>query len=105
MKVRSNSYELRRVNENYDKIAEALRDEAILHSVVGNREQFQMPGGKVTLQLRKIDDTTYLDVIRTSLFEPKYVRGILEQLDGVWAGGSSGRVCPDKMVELFVGKK
>ena len=74
MKVRSNSYELRGVNGNYDAVAEALRSGAMLHSVVDNREQFYMPGGRVTLQLRRVDDKTFLDVTRTTLFQPKYVR-------------------------------
>ena len=104
MKVRSNSYELRGVNGNYDAVAEALRSGAMLHSVVDNREQFYMPGGRVTLQLRRVDDKTFLDVTRTTLFQPKYVRNLVEQLDGEWSGGSEGRVCPDEMVKLFTKK-
>src|SRR3989344_285442 len=101
MKVRSDSYELRGMNGNYNQIADALKSEAMLHSIVNNREQFYMPGGKVTLQLRKVDNKTFLDVTRTCLFEPRYVKGILKQLDGIWSGSSVGRSRPDKMVELF----
>lgn len=105
MKVRSNSYELTKVNGSYDRVAEALKGEAMMHSVVGNREQFYMPGGKVTLQLRTVDDKTFLDVTRTSLFEPRYVKSLVDQLGGEWAGSRSGRVCPDEMVKLFLKTK
>jgi|SRR3989344_8861275 len=105
MKVRSNSYELTGVNGNYNGVAEALRSECMLHSVVGNREQFYMPGGKVTLQLRKVDNKIFLDVTRTSLSEPKYVKSIVNQLGGEWTSGRSGRVSPDEMVKLFIENK
>ena len=102
MKVKSNSYELTKLNGNYDKVAEALRTEAMIHSVVGDREQFYMPGGQVTLQLRRSGDTNFLDVTRTSWREPKYVKNILEQLGGRWSGSYEGRVSPDKTIDLLV---
>lgn len=101
MKVKSNSYELTRLNVNYDRVVEALRTDAMMHSVVGNREQFLMPGGQVTLQLRKVDDTVFLDVTRTSLREPAYVRSIVEQLGGRWSGSYEKRVHPDT-IDLLV---
>ncbi len=104
MKVKSNSYELTKLNGSYDKVAEALRSDAMLHSVVDNREQFYMPGGQVTLQLRRVDDKTFLDVTRTCLLEPRYVKGIVKQLGGKWTGGSETRGShPDKTIELFLG--
>lgn len=106
MKIRSDSYELTKIGENYDLVAEALRTEAMLHSAVGDRQQFYMPGGKVTLQLRKVHNNAFLDVKRTSLFEPRYVKSIIDQLGGVWIGGSEGsRDCPDEIVKLFLRTK
>src|SRR3989344_1392534 len=104
MKVKSNSYELTKLNGSYDKVAEALRSDAMMHSVVGNGEQFYMPGGQVTLQLRKCDRTTFLDVTRTCLFEPRYVKNIVKKLGGRWAGSSESRGShPDATIELFLG--
>ena len=105
MKVRLNTYRLTEVNGNYHDLAEALRINAMLHSVVGNREQFYMPGRKVTLQLRREDHKTFLDVTRTSLFEPKYVKSIVDQLGGEWNGSMISGVCPDETVKMFAGKK
>lgn len=104
MKVRSNSYLLTKVNGNYDRVAGALKSEAMVHSVVGNREQFYMPGGRVTLQLRRTDDMTFLDVTRTSLFEPRYVGKIVDQLGGKWVESKSGPSRPDRTMDLFVGQ-
>ena len=103
MKITSDSYELTKLNGNYDKVAEALRSDAMMHSIVGNREQFYMPGGQVTLQLRKCDKTTFLDVTRTCLFEPRYVKNIVERLGGRWTGGrKSNGSHPDETIELFL---
>ncbi len=102
MKVKSNSYELTKLNGSYDKVAEALRTDAMMHSVVGNREQFYMPGGQVTLQLRRSGNTTFLDVTRTSWREPRYVKNILEQLGGRWSESYEGRVSPDRTIDLLV---
>lgn len=90
MKVKSDSYILTKLNGNYERVAEALRGEAMMHSVVGNREQFYMPGGKVTLQLRDFGRKKFLDVTRTSLRQPKYVRNLIEQLGGKWSGSFEG---------------
>lgn len=106
MKVKSNSYELTKLNGSYNKVAEALRSDAMMHSIVGNREQFYMPGGQVTLQFRRVDDTTFLDVTRTCLLEPKYVKNIVRKLGGRWAGGSETRGShPDKTIELLLGSE
>jgi hypothetical protein len=102
MKIKSNSYKLTKLNGNYEKVAEALRIDAMIHSVVGNREQFYMPDGKLTLQLRKADNTTYLDVTRTCLFEPKYVKNIVKKLGGEWTSGAEISESPDKTIELFL---
>jgi len=102
MRVKSDSYELTKLAGNYEKVAEALRYEAMMHSVVGDREQFYMPGGKVTLQLRKCEDKTFLDVTRTSWREPGYVKKILEQLGGEWSGSHVGKVQPDKSIDLLL---
>lgn len=90
MKIKSDSYVLTNIGENYDRVATALRGEAMIHSVVGNREQFYMPGGKVTLQLRYHGRKKFLDVTRTSLRQPKYVRNLIEQLGGKWSGSFEG---------------
>ena len=104
MKTKSNSYELEKLDGRYDKVAEALRSDAMMHSVVEGREQFHMRGGQVTLQLRRVDNTTFLDVTRTCLFEPRYVRGILKQLGGRWTSSSETiGTHPDKTIELFLG--
>lgn len=105
MKIRSNSYELTKLtklNGNYDKVAEALREQAMVHSIVGDREQFYMLGGKVTLQLRRTPERTFLDVTRTSLMEPRYVKRIIEQLGGRWSGSYESPVNLDKSIELLV---
>jgi len=104
MKVKSNSYELTKLNGSYDKVAEALRSDAMMHSVVGNREQFYMPGGQVTLQLRRVDAKTFLDVTRTCLLEPRYVKNIVKKLGGEWTESCEQRGShPDKTIELFLG--
>ena len=105
MKMTIDSYKLIKPNVNYNVVAETLRGEAMIHSVVGDTEQFYMPGGKVTLQLRKVDNKIFLDVTRTSLSEPKYVKSIVNQLGGEWTSGRSGRVSPDEMVKLFIENK
>jgi hypothetical protein len=106
MKVKSDSYKLTKLNGNYEKVAEALRSGAMMHSVVENREQFYMPGGQVTLQLRRVDADTFLDVTRTCLFEPRYVKNIVRQLGGRWSGSSETRGAhPDKTIELFLGSE
>ncbi len=90
MKIRSSSYELDkgRIKGKYDQIVEVLRTESIMHSKVGEREQFLMPGGKIKLQLRKSGDSTFLDVTRTCLFEPEYVRKVIKRLEGRYVGSS-----------------
>src|SRR3989344_5183370 len=106
MKVKSNSYELTKLNGSYDKVAEALRSDAMMHSVVDNMEQFYMPGGQVTLQLRRVDTKTFLDVTRTCLFEPRYVRNIVQRLGGRWSCSSESKGAhPDKTIELFLGSE
>ena len=72
----------------YSRIAQTFRDESIAHSVAGDREQFLMPGGKVNLQLRKCGEAIFLDVTRTSFFEPRYVKDIVRSLKGKWTGSS-----------------
>ena len=102
MKVKSDRYLLTKLDGQYDNLVEALRTEAMIHSVVENREQFYMPGGKVTLQLVKSGEKTFLDVKRTILRKPKYINAILEQLGGKWSSSYSGKPHPDKTIELLV---
>lgn len=105
MKIISDSYELDGFdNRNYEKLAEALRTDAMMHSVVGNREQFYMPG-EITLQLRRVDEKTFLDVTRTSWNEPKYVKNLVKMLGGRTCGGSSLNFSPDITVKQFLIKE
>lgn len=105
--IRSDSYELTDINKDYDKVVQALRNESMIHSSVDGREQFYMPGGKVTLQLRRgmgsdYSGTTFLDVIRTSWTEPNYVKRIIERLGGIWSGSSRRKVRPDKTLDRLL---
>lgn len=89
MKIRSNSYELKiRFYKSYEQLIESLRLESMVHSRTGDsgaiRDQFYMPGGKVSLQLRRASQSTFLDVTRTSLFQPKYVDEIVKKFGGEW---------------------
>ena len=100
MKMTIDSYKLIKPNVNYNVVAETLRGEAMIHSVVGDTEQFYMPGGKVALQLRKANGSTFLDVKRIGLLEPRYVREIVNELGGEWCGGDPPRrFSPDSMVK------
>ena len=104
MKIRENSYELMKVKigENYNQLAQALEQEAMIHSKVDNKEQFYMPGGKVTLQLRTSNNTVFLDVTRTSFFQPKYVNEIVEKFGGMWRESCQKTVNPMSSIDVYV---
>src|SRR3972149_8445159 len=79
MKVRKITYELKD-NDSCNQIRRALYSEAML-SVIG--DQFYMPGGKTVLSLRIENGSRgplhYLDVERTSLFIPRYVKELCQE--------------------------
>lgn len=79
--VQVDSYELRGIDGNYNKVVLALSLEATIHSQTGNTDQFYMPD-RTTLKLRRYPDKTCLSVIRTTRSMPRYVTELLESLDG-----------------------
>jgi hypothetical protein len=101
MKLRINSYELTKLDGNYDKVVEALRTGSMMHCKTENSDQFYMPGG-VALELVTNNGKTYLTVHRTAIKEPKYVKNIVQKLGGQWRGSCSGIFRPDLTLDLLL---
>jgi len=46
------------------------------------RTQYLMPDGRTTLQVRKFEDTAYLDITTTTLLRPLYVTKLIKAVNG-----------------------
>lgn len=77
--MKTTSHRLNLNQEGLERFCLHVSGQALFESKLDEtRTQYLMPDGKTTLQVRKCDKDTYLDITTTTIFRPSYVRELIK---------------------------
>lgn len=108
-RIRTTSYDLISKERGYERLVEALKQISVSQKVSKDYstpwDEFVMPRAQVVISLnnrRDLDGIIRMNVQRTTLTEPRYVKQIVKKFNGKWS--SSRNFTEKSVIDLYFGK-